>query len=93
MFWQQLPCERTHSRVSSCLLVRRVLLQVLDKKGKLPKVLFLQMDNCWRENKNCIMWSYLSWLVEIGVFQKVHAGFLIVGYVLEHGCKGVDNNH
>jgi len=42
------------------------------------------MDNCWRENKNWIMFSYLSWLVELGVFRKVQIGFLIVGYVLPH---------
>ncbi len=41
------------------------------------------MDNCWRENKNWIMFAYLSWLVETGVFYKVHVGFLIVGYVFQ----------
>ena len=57
----------------------RTLLRVQEKKGKLPPVLFLQMDNCWRENKNWIMFSYLSWLVEMGVFRKVQIEFLIVG--------------
>lgn len=56
-------------------------MKVLQKLGKLPPVLFLQLDNCWRENKNWIMFSYLSWLVEIGVFAKITVGFLIVGYV------------
>lgn len=41
------------------------------------------MDNCWRENKNWIMFSYLSWLVETGVFQKVQVGFMIVGCALD----------
>ena len=64
-----------------------MLLHVLRQKGRLPPVLFLQMDNCWRENKNWIMFAYLSWLVETGVFQKVQVGFLIVGYVV--CCHGV----
>jgi hypothetical protein len=61
------------------LCPRRVLQRVRCQKGRLPPVLFLQADNCWRENKNWIMFAYLSWLVETGVFQKVHVGFLIVG--------------
>lgn len=48
--------------------------------GQLPPVLYLQMDNCARENKNKAMLGYLSWLVEKGVFNKVVLGFLPVGY-------------
>ncbi len=42
-------------------------------------MLYLQMDNCSRENKNKAMFAYLSWLVESRVFKMVHVGFLIVG--------------
>ena len=68
----------SHLCVSTC----RTLLQVFRKRGRLPPVLFLQMDNCSRENKNWIMFAYLSWLVETGVFQKVQVGFMIVGCVV-----------
>lgn len=51
-----------------------------DKRGgSLPPILFLQLDNCTRENKNWIMLAYLSWLVETKVFRKIQLGFLIVG--------------
>ena len=51
------------------------------KRGYLSSVLYLQMDNCARENKNWMMFAYLSWLVEKGIFKKVCVGFLIVGCV------------
>ena len=51
------------------------------KRGYLSSILYLQMDNCARENKNWMMFAYLSWLVEKGIFKKVCVGFLIVGYV------------
>jgi hypothetical protein len=37
------------------------------------------MDNCWRENKNCVMFAFLCWLVEERVVRKINVGFLIVG--------------
>ena len=39
--------------------------------GRVPPVLYLQMDNCARENKNQFVFALLSLLVEIGVFEKV----------------------
>ena len=39
--------------------------------GQLPSVLYLQMDNCWRECKNKYILGFLSVLVEIGIFKKV----------------------
>ncbi|CAH3044847.1 unnamed protein product, partial [Pocillopora meandrina] len=39
--------------------------------GYLPPVLYLQMDNCWRENKNRYVLSFLSLLVERNIFEKV----------------------
>ena len=64
-----------------CLHQCRGLLDVAAKhNGILPPVAFFQFDNCSRENKNWIMFSYLSWLVASKVFRKVHLGFLIVGY-------------
>ena len=51
----------------------------MEKRGYLSKVLYLQLDNTCRENKNWIMFAYLSWLVESGIFVKVCVGFMIVG--------------
>lgn len=58
----------------------RGLQEILERRGKLPPVLYLQLDNCWRENKNKTMFGYLSWLVATGVFQRIECGFFMVGY-------------
>jgi hypothetical protein len=40
-----------------------VLLRVLMKIDKLPDHLYLQMDNCWRENKKQYVITFLAVLV------------------------------
>ena len=37
-------------------------------------------DNCWRENKNRYLFSFLSALVELDVFEEISVNFLIVGH-------------
>ena len=61
------------------LIEHRALQRVVEKRGWLSKVIYLQLDNTCRENKNWIMFAYLSWLVEAGIFVKVCVGFMIVG--------------
>ena len=39
--------------------------------GQLPPTMYLQMDNCWRENKNLYVFCFLALLVELGIFEKV----------------------
>ncbi len=61
---------------------RRSLCKIAEGNGgKLPPILFLQLDNCWRENKNVYMFAYLTWLVETGFLgvNKINLGFLPVG--------------
>lgn len=48
-----------------------------------PKVLYLQMDNTSRDNKNSFLMMYLSYLVEAGIFQEIHLNFLPVGHTHE----------
>ena len=49
-----------------------VLLLILQRySDHLPKVLYLQLDNCGRENKNKYVFAFLCLLVELGVFEKV----------------------
>jgi hypothetical protein len=45
----------------------------------LPQVFYLQLDTSSRENKNQIVFGYLSMLIELRIFQKVKVGFLLVG--------------
>jgi hypothetical protein len=49
-----------------------------------PQVLYLQLDNTSRENKNQIVFGYLSMLIEMRIFQKVKVGFLLVGHNHDH---------
>lgn len=47
-------------------------------------MLNLQMDNCWRENKNSYLFAFLAWLVERKVFRRIYVSFLPVGHT--HFC-------
>ena len=58
------------------------------------------LDNCWKENKNRYLFSYLHALVELNVFEKVRCEFLVVGHtgnevdqcfsILTNELKGVE---
>ena len=66
--------------------VIEVLHRFLDRKrkeGPLPKNLFVQLDNCSRENKNKYVMGYLELLVATSVFDSVECGFLPVGHTHE----------
>ena len=52
-------------------LTINVLLRVLLRMEKVPDRVYLQMDNCWRENKNQYVMSFLAVLVHLGIFKKV----------------------
>ena len=53
-------------------LTIEVLSQVLlDFKDKLPEVLYLQLDNTSRENKNRFVLGFCALLVQRNVFKKV----------------------
>jgi len=58
-------------------------LNELAQKGPLAKTLYLQLDNCIRENKNRFLFAYLESLVHWGVFDDVIVGFLPVGHTHE----------
>ena len=52
--------------------------------NNIPRVLYLQLDNTSQENINKIMFGYLKKLVELGIFQKVKVGFLLIGHTHDH---------
>jgi hypothetical protein len=68
-----------------------VLLDVLNRalnhrkeKGlKMPEVLYLQLDNCGRENKNQYLLAIEHYLCYIGVFAKIKMSFLQAGHTHE----------
>ena len=49
-------------------------------EGPLPRVLYIQLDNTPRENKNQVVLAYLCMLVEMKIVDKVKIGFLLVGH-------------
>ena len=53
-------------------------------KGLLPPILYVQLDNTARENKNSTMFGYLSMLVDMGIFEKIKVNFLLVGHTHDH---------
>lgn len=57
-----------------CNLTLSCILHTLEHIGKsriLPPKLFIQMDNCVRENKNKYVFGFLSLLVEKNIFTEV----------------------
>ena len=63
-----------------------VLHRFINKKrseGPLPKKLYIQLDNCSRENKNRYVLGYCEYLVAHSVFDSVEVGFLPVGHTHE----------
>ena len=53
-----------------------------ERRGEegLPRTLYLQLDNCFRENKNTYVVAYLCWLVERWVFDEIFLSFLPTGH-------------
>ena len=57
--------------------------------GRLPPVLFLQADNCGRENKNRYLIAYLSSLIKKGIFKEIYLSFLPVGHTHEVSLRSL----
>ena len=56
------------------------VLQIRRTKGKVPPVLYLQLDNTTKQNKGAPLMVFLAHLVQIGVFEKIYVSFLPVGH-------------
>ena len=54
-----------------------------DGFNALPRVLFLQLDNCGSENKNQYVFAFFSLVTARGIFEMVHLGFLMVDHTPE----------
>ena len=52
-------------------LMINVLVDVLLKREALAPVLYLQLDNTARENKNQYVMAFLAYLVQAGIFSEV----------------------
>ena len=67
--------------VIECL--HHVLMDYKNTRGRIPPLLYLQLDNTSRQNKNKYMLAYLACLVAWGVVREVVLSFLPVGHTHE----------
>lgn len=63
--------------------LHRTLQFVFASVGSTPPVLFLQLDNCYKDNKNRYVFAYCAWLIHSDLFEEVQVSFLIVGHTHE----------
>ena len=61
----------------------RVLCDTQKREGKLPPVLYLQLDNTTKQNKGRYLFAFLALLVHCCVFDKICVSFLPVGHTHE----------
>jgi hypothetical protein len=61
-------------------VLQRTLKAEEERRGGLPPILHLQLDNCRGANKNSYLFTYVAWLVEREVFTVVFVSFLPVGH-------------
>lgn len=52
-------------------LTINIILHVLLDQKNLPPVLYLQLDNCYRENKNQFLFGFLGLLIQEKIFMEV----------------------
>jgi hypothetical protein len=60
-----------------------VITDVKKKEGKLPKNLYLQLDNTTKQNKGKSLAAFCEFLVETGVIHRVYIRYLPVGHTHE----------
>ena len=60
--------------------LHRTLAICKQSRGKLPPILYLQVDNSSRECKNTYTLAYLTWLVATGVFTRIVLAMHPVGH-------------
>ena len=58
-----------------CNLTLNIILEVLQQLSSdlqcIPEVLYLQLDNCYRENKNRYVFGFCALLIRLKIFRKV----------------------
>ena len=70
--------EQGSSKVVS--IIYKLILTMLKDFGTLPPHCHINLDNCWRENKNMYLFSFLSALVQLDVFVDITVDFMLVGH-------------
>ncbi|KAL3677679.1 hypothetical protein R1sor_020635 [Riccia sorocarpa] len=89
MIYHRTFCTKVYAtyknvRSDSNLTISVIHRVVSDWEGPLPAMLYIQLDNTVRENKNGIVFTYLAMLVEKKIFRKIKVGLLIIGHTHDH---------
>ena len=80
-------------------IVYLLIQEFLKDHNKLPRKLHLNMDNCWKENKNRFVFSFLASLLELKIFEEISCNYLMVGHTgnevrnQKHFCDCLTNFH
>uniref|UniRef100_A0A7M5V597 DUF7869 domain-containing protein n=1 Tax=Clytia hemisphaerica TaxID=252671 RepID=A0A7M5V597_9CNID len=79
------PDRDPDSRVIPACFTKRAVYKTYKEEiqlqdGVLPPVLYVQMDNCWRENKNQFLLAFFAFLVLKRIVKKVRLSYLLVGH-------------
>ncbi len=62
--------------------IHRFLAERINESA-LPRVFYIQVDNCTKENKNRYIFAYIESLIRWNIFDQVEVGFLPVGHTHE----------
>ena len=63
--------------------ISRTLESVADSGKKLPRTAFVQLDNCYRENKCKSLYAWFGTLILLGIFDEIIINYLPVGHTHE----------
>ena len=67
----------------TCSIIWKHLCDLSEKKP-LPKKLWIQFDNCWRDNKNKYTMAFFGMLVAKGIFNEIELNCLPTGHTHVH---------
>ena len=68
-YYDLLRYPHTANRTIDVLL--RVIIEVYGLLQCIPEVLYLQLDNCWKENKNKYIFEFCALLVDLHLFKRL----------------------
>ena len=72
--------NKAHDSNLTIECLQRTFLKFSRERNGFPRNLFVQMDNCWRENKNQFVMAYFSLLIWRKLFDEIEISFLPVGH-------------
>ena len=61
-----------HDANLTCTILLEILQHQKQQSGTLPQMFYLQLNNCFRENKNQLFFGFAALLVHYRVFKEVH---------------------